>query len=103
GCSPPSYRSAGVARWSGGGPMGMVASLEVTAARLDREVAALDPECLSAEAALAGLEPFARIAKLADTGRTLGSRRIDECGIAAPGTGRVPISRRRVLGTPERS
>src|SRR5262249_2027671 len=39
-----------------------------------------DPECLSAEAALASLDLFARIAKLADAGRTLVSRRIDECG-----------------------
>ncbi len=48
---------------------------------LETAVRDLDPECLEAEAVLEALAPCARAAKLAEAGRTVLARRIDECGL----------------------
>ena len=63
-----------------GAVTGARAQLEQATQLLERVVAALEPERLDADGALAYLALFAQLGKLAEAGQALAARRVDACG-----------------------
>ena len=61
--------------------MSVLGPFEDAVASLEAGVRDLDPECLEADAALRALSLLSRAAKLAEAGRTVLARRVEECGL----------------------
>jgi hypothetical protein len=62
---------------------GVVRSLETVCSSLERLVGELEPECLASDDVLGALEQVVRVAKVAEAGRAVLARVIDERGLHA--------------------